>query len=150
MSKKLLYIDIDGVLLGKIDPGSPEIVLANHAKEFLEYCLANYKCYWISTHCKNGSAAAAINIFKQYADEFVINLVRSILPTSWGTLKTEAIDFSSDFYLVDDQLLYTEIDGLYKNNSFEKWININTRVNPDDLMVALSILQEKDIYGSVA
>jgi hypothetical protein len=40
-----LYLGIDGVLLGKTDPASPRTALANHAREFLDFALANLGCY---------------------------------------------------------------------------------------------------------
>ena len=48
-----LFIDIDGVLLGK-SPITEQPVIANHTKIFLEFCLLNFDCYWLTTHCKEG------------------------------------------------------------------------------------------------
>ena len=47
-----LYLDIDGVLLGKEDSGSPEIRLALYAEEFLVFALAQFDCFWLTTHCQ--------------------------------------------------------------------------------------------------
>jgi len=144
MHTKLLYLDVDGVLLGKTEPNDVEVIMAKHAKEFLEYCLQRYKCYWLTTHCKKGNTTAIVNLLKKYTDESVMKLIKAINPTSWKTLKTEAIDFQSDFYWIDDQLLWSEIELLKKNNVFNRWIQVDTRRNPDDLKRVISILEETD------
>lgn len=142
MSTRLLYLDIDGVLLGKTKPDDMEVILAKHVKEFLEFCLQRYKCYWLTTHCREEDTTTVINLLKRYADESVMELIRAVNSTSWKTLKTEAIDFQSDFYWLDDQLLQSEIEVLKKNNAFNRWIQVDTRRNPDDLKRVIPILQE--------
>jgi hypothetical protein len=142
MKTKLLYLDIDGVLLGKNEPDSLEVVLARYAKEFLEYCLQKFDCYWLTTHCKEKDTTALVNYLKEYADSAVIKLIKAIKPISWRTLKTEAIDFSSDFYWIDDELLQCEVEILKQNKVFDRWIEVNTRKYPDDLKRAISILKE--------
>ena len=144
INKKVLYLDIDGVLLGKRTPDNVEIVLANYAKEFLEYCLRYYKCYWLTTHCRDGNQGPVINLFRKYADNDVMNLIETIKPAPWNTLKTEAIDFKSDFYWIDDGLLQSEAELLHKNNCYNKWIKVDTRANPDDLKRAMQTLRRKD------
>jgi len=138
MIKKILYLDVDGVLLGKNSLN--EVTLAPYAKEFLSFCLENFKCYWLTTHCKDGEIENVIRQIKEYADDFVIGLIRQILPTTWETLKTEVIDFTSDFFWVDDSPLQYEIEQLKMNNVFHRWIEVNTRKCPDDLKRAMSIL----------
>jgi len=141
MNRKLLYIDIDGVLLGKEDPDSIRSVMARHAREFLEFCLAHYDCYWLTTHCMEGSPLPAVDWLRKYADDDVVRLACNIQPTIWKTLKTEAIDFSSDFYWVDDEPIQIEIETLKKNNAFHRWIQVDTYRNPDDLKRAINTLK---------
>jgi len=143
MKSKLLYLDVDGVLLGKKHPADIDIVLANYAEEFLKHCLQNYKCYWLTTHCKNGEERAVINELNRYANNSVMELVKQIKATSWNVLKTEAIDFASDFYWIDDQLIYSEIEVLRQNDSLNRWIRIDTRSNPDDLKLAIKLLEKR-------
>jgi hypothetical protein len=142
MKTKLLYLDIDGVLLGKNEPDSIEVVLARYAKEFLTYCLQNYDCYWLTTHCKEKDTTALVNYLREYADRPVIELIKAIKPISWKTLKTEAIDFSSDFYWIDNELLQCEVEILRQNKVLNRWIEVDTRKHPDDLKRAISILKE--------
>jgi len=136
------YIDLDGALLGKAQPDDREIILAKHAKEFLECCVQRYQCYWLTTHCKDGDTTRVVNILERYADEPVMKLIRAIKPTSWKTMKTEAIDFQSDFCLIDDQLLQYEIELLKKKGVLNRWIQVDTRRNPDDLKHAIAMLQK--------
>jgi len=141
MSPKLLYLDVDGVLLGKHSPHSTAVVLANHAHQFLEFCLPRFECHWLTTHCKDGNATAVLELLSRYTDEAVMRLVKQIRPTCWKTLKTEVIHFGSDFYWIDDQLLWTEVEILKQNNVLGRWIQIDTRRNPDDLNRAISLLK---------
>ncbi|MCK4881588.1 MAG: hypothetical protein KAS92_01040 [Candidatus Omnitrophica bacterium] len=142
MKTKYLYLDVDGVLLGKDDPGSMEIVLARHAGEFLEYCLRHYECYWLTTHCKEGDASPVIKQLRAYVDGAISGLIDAVKPTVWKTLKTEAIDLSSDFYWIDDGILQCEKEILKRNNVFSRWIEVNTRKYPDDLKRAILILED--------
>ena len=142
MSPELLYLDVDGVLLGKNRPQEATIVLAIHAREFLEFCLSHFDCYWLTTHCKEGDATRVLGLLRRYSDEPVMRLVKEVRPTCWRTLKTEAIDFGSDFYWIDDQLLWTEMQILREQRVLSRWIQINTRRNPDDLKRAMSLLQK--------
>lgn len=48
----------------------------------------------------------------------------AIKPTRWKTFKTEAIDFKSDFYWIEDQLMAHEKEILEKNNVLDRWIKV--------------------------
>ena len=141
MKRKLLYIDINGVLLGKADPNDAAIKLANHAEKFLSFCLERYNCFWLTDYCKENKIDPAIALLKGYADEGFLKLAKRIQPTRWETLKTEAINFSSDFYWIDDALLATEKEILKTHNVFDRWIPVDTRKNPDDLILTMSRLK---------
>ena len=98
MNNKLLYLDVDSILLGKDSPDDAQIILAKHAKKFLEFCLAHFQYYWLTTYCKEGNTTVVANLLRRYADESLMELIRAIAPAPWRTLKTEAINFQSDFY----------------------------------------------------
>lgn len=83
------------------------------------------------------------NLSNRYVNSAVLELVKQIKPTSWNVLKTEAIDFASDFYWIDDQLIYSEIEVLRQNDSLNRWIRICTRSNPDDLKLAITLLEKR-------
>ena len=142
---KLAYLDLDGVLLGKdgkADPGFARVALAAKAEEFLAFCVAHYECYWLTTHCRHGDATHVMNVLGRYAGDAVMKLAAAIGPTAWKTLKTEAFDLSSDFFWIDDAPLQAEIDFLEKRGLLDRWINVDTRRNTDDLLRVMGILRE--------
>ncbi len=141
-----LYIDVDGVLLGKISNNLPDIVFAKYAKEFLELCLENFECYWLTTHCKDNNNSNVIKYLSPYVDDEILKLLLKIKPTKWDSLKTEAIDLESNFFWIDDAPLYCEKEVLKKYGIFDRWIEINTRKDPDNLMHAIEILSHKELY----
>jgi len=124
-----LFIDIDGVLLGKNET-SDEVVLANHAAEFLEYSLKHFSCYWLTTHCK-GSVETVIDYLTPYADAKFIELIKCIKPTNFRTFKTEAL--FGDFIWVDDQPTAYEIQYLDEQGLLDRWLQINTRKDINEL-----------------
>ena len=93
-----LYIDIDGVLLKLRDPHP-----ADYAEEFISYIVEHFDCYWLTTHCK-GDTAPTIEYLSEFFTDIVIEKLKFIKPTMWGALKTDAIDFSSEFIWLDDYI----------------------------------------------
>jgi hypothetical protein len=142
--RRKLYIDLDGVLIGKNGPHDINNTIAKHAEAFLKYSLKNYDCYWLTTHCKEGDNQQVLHRLTIYADEGILSLASDIKPTSWRTLKTEAIDFQSDFYWMDDGPLEVEMKTLRERNVSDRFILVDTRRNPDDLRRVLSILRKQD------
>lgn len=140
-----LFIDIDGVLLGRC-PVTSKPALANHAYEFIEFCLNNYHCYWLTTHCK-GSADTALNYLSQYADHDFLTLAKHIRPTYFKTFKTEAL--FGDFYWLDDQPTAYEFQYLEQTGALHRWLEVNTRSNfngLDDILPFLTAKQPKDYF----
>ena len=131
-----LYIDIDGVLLGKRTSNDHEICLAEGAVEFLEFALAQFDCYWLTTHANHGYIGPALRALKPYADKPFMELAWKVKPVKWATLKTEAIDLECDFYWLDDQLLAVEREILEEHGRVDRWIRVDTRVNYSDLVRA--------------
>ena len=142
MIKIKLYIDVDGVILTNIK-ATPTIVLANYIDKFLTFCLDNFDCYWLTTHCKYGDTKNVLKYLKSYCDESIFQKIAKIKPVKWKTLKTEAIDLSSKFFWIDDAPMYTELEFLRKYNLEKNFLNINTKKNNDDLLNAIKILEEK-------
>ena len=138
-----LYLDIDGVLLGKNDPDDFKIVLVKGAADFLKFCIGSFQCYWLTTHCNDADNASIVSLLRQYADESVMRLVPLIRSTRWKTFKTEAIDFNSDFYWLEDQLLTYEKEILEKNNVIDRWIKVDTRKEPGDLIRVAALLKKR-------
>ena len=102
-----LYLDIDGVLLT-----AKQTRDALGVGEFIDFVTVNFECYWLTTHCK-GDSATALRYLSQFLQPTTIDKLRhSVQPTTWDTLKTEAIDVESDFYWLDDQPFQSEISYL--------------------------------------
>ena len=131
-----LFIDIDGVLLGK-SAQTNRPVLANHAKQFLQLALRNYDCYWLTTHCK-GDAQTAVDYLMPYLDHDTAELVRQIKATDFKTFKVEAL--FGEFLWIDDQPTAYEIEYLDQHNKLACWIQVNTRKNINDLATIFSLL----------
>src|SRR5688500_1161256 len=132
--KKKLYLDIDGVLLTVKQTKS-----ADHSKEFIEYVVGNFECYWLTTHCK-GDANNALQYLSRYFDGQTIQILKQVLPTNWETLKTEAIDFSHDFLWLEDYPFNSEKEVLKANNKLDSLILI-------DLNVVNELIRVKDILN---
>lgn len=121
-----LYLDIDGVILTK--DGKP----VKHLKEFLVYVLANFEVYWLTTHCK-GDADYTLNYLSRFLAPEIIELLKKVKPTTFDRLKTEAIDFSSDFLWLDDFLFDSEIKELKKHGVRDSWLRVNLKSDPNYL-----------------
>ena len=134
-----LYIDVDGVLLGNGDlSAGPQVSFARYTKEFLEFALANFDCYWLTSHCK-GDAQRLLDYLGRFADKDVAALLVKIRPTNFDMLKTEALQ--GDFYWLDDAPLQAELNWLREQNVRDRWIHVDVCQHPDDLMRAMGILQ---------
>lgn len=140
MIRPKLYIDIDGVLLGKKTPEDCEICLAEGADDFLNSALAHFDCYWLTTHAKDGDTEPALRALRPFGDKAFMELARKVKPVRWSTLKTEAIDLKGEFYWFDDQLLQIEREILEKAGRLDRWIKINTRANFEGLDIARRFL----------
>ena len=125
------------MLLGRGRDGRP--VLAKGVEEFIDYVLAHFECYWLTTHCK-GDAGTALDYLRPFASEKLICQLAKIHPTDFRTWKTEAIDLSSDFYWLDDYLFNAEIDVLKENGKFSSWINVNSYVVEKALLKCIELL----------
>lgn len=139
MQKPNLYIDIDGVLLGK-DGGSGKVSLALHAREFLTFALANFDCYWLTSHCKD-DAQPVLGYLHPYLPDDLADMARGIRPTTFDVLKTEAL--RGDFFWLDDQPLASELAWLKSQGHLSRLIRIDTRRRAHDLLFAIVCLQKQ-------
>ena len=128
---KRIYLDVDGVLLGE---SAGRVALASHAAEFVEFLLARYDVYWLTTHCA-GDAQTVLTYLARYAPHCFIARLSPIKPTRFDVLKTEAL--GGDFYWLDDSPLAVELTDLRRRGLFDRWIEVNTRIRPDDLLFAM-------------
>ena len=75
---KKIYLDIDGVLIGKSKINPWETCLANYVEEFLDFCLQHFKCYWLSSHSRYGEIEPVVGIFNRNGGEELIDKVKSV------------------------------------------------------------------------
>lgn len=136
MNKTKLYIDIDGVLLT-----NKKTTASEYACEFLNYCVKNFDCYWLTTHCK-GDNKNVLKYLNEYFNVEMNDTFNLIKITYWDKLKTEAIDFTSDFLWLEDNPFNAEIEILHKNNSINNLIVINLN-NKDELIRVKNIIHKK-------
>ncbi len=137
-----IYLDIDGVLLtdSLSDRGNP----TPHSLELLNTITDHHTVYWLTTHCHGGENRAPELLYPKFPPEAKA-YIDKILPTDWGTWKTDAIDFSEDFLWLDDDVYGTEYTALAKHNCSEKLIKINLQENPEQLKDIIQKLTDKNI-----
>ena len=119
---KKLYLDIDGVLLT-----NRNLRAADGAIELIDFILSRFDCYWLTTHCREKSSTNALRMLALYFPESVIEKLKQIKPTQWNTLKTEAIDFESDFYWLDDYVLEAEKKELERHKCLQNLLLVDLK-----------------------
>ena len=129
-----LYIDIDGVLLN-YDTDSK----ADHSVELIDYITKEFDCYWLTTHCK-GDSKPAVEYLSGYFPDETIQKLRKIKPTYWEDMKTEGIDFDSDFIWLDDYPFQAELSVL-RNFCAEKSLYRVNLSNKDELLNVMTFLK---------
>ena len=135
ISKKRIYLDIDGVLLD-YRTGQP----AEHAQTLIDFITSGrYDVYWLTTHCKGDSTQTMEHLSRHFSGRTLKKLGK-IKATEWDTLKTEAIDPGSDFIWIDDypfQAEIAELDAIRRRDSL-------CRVNlcrEDELLNVISFIK---------
>jgi hypothetical protein len=115
-----LYLAIDGVLLtAKHTQAAPGV------DEFVEFITQNFACYWLTTHCK-GDSAPALRYLSLFLKPATLEKLRqAVQPTTWDTLKTEAIDLTSDFYWLDDRPFQAKIAYLQAHGVTDRLIVVD-------------------------
>ena len=98
-----IYLDIDGVLLDYDNGG-----VADGAVELIEYVTKEFDCYWLTTHCK-GDPMTAVRYFQEYFPNDTMEILKKVKATDWTDMKTEGIDFDSNFIWLDDYPFQAEM-----------------------------------------
>ena len=132
-----LFLDIDGVILGKRNPHDIQHSLAAQCEEFIDYALSNFDCYWLTTHCQ-GDVETVIDYLRPYSSQAMLDKFRLIRATHFRTLKTEALH--GDYIWVDDAPLICEINFLSSNDQLNRWLEIDTQKDYFALITLLPLL----------
>ena len=135
---KKLYLDIDGVLLTKHG------IAALYLTEFLEFATEHFDCYWLTTHCNGDVDEPFLYLVRRVPSES-IPYIEKIKPTKWETWKPEGIDFSSDFFWLDDYAFKGDKKLLEEHKALEKLITIDLQSNPNQLLDLVSQWQKQSI-----
>ena len=136
-----LYLDIDGVLLT-----TKNTKAADGAIELVDFALSNFECYWLTTHCKDGNSSQVLKLLAQYFSDDVVEKLKKVKPTKWDTLKTEGIDFESDFFWLDDYVFEAEKKVLKKNCRLDNLILVDLN-NKDELVKKIKFLINQGLNG---
>ncbi|MCI5876382.1 MAG: hypothetical protein SOX17_06990 [Prevotella sp.] len=115
-----LYLDVDGVLLT-----AKNTRMAPGAIPFIEKVLSKFDCYWLTTNCRDGNAGRVLARLSNYYPDDMIRKMQRVKPTEWKDLKTDAIDFSTKFFWVDDYVFEAEKRVLRLNNCLDRLIMVN-------------------------
>jgi hypothetical protein len=125
------YLDVDGTIITKDHQETLEL------NGFLKYLFNTGRVYWLTTHCRYEDTSSVLSYIKPFLNSENYDLIKNIFPTTWNTLKTEAINFSQPFYWFDDYLLEVEKRILLEKRCFEKWIKIDLTKNNQNIMKAV-------------
>ena len=112
---------------------------ADFAIPFIDFITKHFDCYWLTTHCK-GNISSPLTYLAGYFDNETLNKLQKVKPTNWTTLKTEAIDFSSDFIWLDDNPFDSEINALTARFANDKLVTVDLN-KTDELKSILEVLK---------
>lgn len=127
-----IYLDIDGTLIhedltenyGKPAAGLEDFLLA----------LRPHDTYWLTTHCMTGDATNARRLMKAVVSPELHNDIDRIKKTVWKDLKTEALDFESDFIWFDNDIFDGEREALRKCGPNQSVVEVDLRADPKQLI----------------
>lgn len=127
-----IYLDIDGTMIhedltdnyGKATAGLEEFIIALRA----------FDTYWLTTHCTTGDPENARRIMKAVLPESLHGDIDRIKGTVWNTMKTEALDWESDFIWFDNDIFDAEWKDFEKCNENQAVVQVDLRTNPEQLI----------------
>lgn len=137
-----VFLDIDGVLLG-LDRERPQrLALADHALDFLTFLLARATVHWLSPGHREAKAAVdhLLAHTRQSDRERLLALAPRVRMASWRTLRTEALPSDGRFLWLDDAPSPDELAALRQRSWLERWLWVDTREEPEDLLRAQRVL----------
>lgn len=131
-----VYLDIDGVILGTKSP-------QKDIEKLIKYILKHFSdsAYWLTTHCRGGTNRCAEWLRQNgFPEELVDEMDRTIKPTDWGVMKTEAIDMNKDFVWLDDSLFLAERYALGARHMLDRFYRMDPK-DPKSARKALKYLK---------
>ena len=142
-----VFLDIDGVLLGTDRTRPSRLALADHACDFLEFVVGHFDVRWLTPHCR-GDATPAVQHLVRHAPaserERLLTAASRIAPTDFRELRTDALPAASEaFVWIDDGPTEPELAALRQRRLFDRWLWIDTREEPEDLLRARRWLAQR-------
>lgn len=131
-----IYFDIDGVLRNVASPKEDVVAL-------LRYCLEKYPAslYWLTTHCHGGVNRAVLALENEFSSDLLQEISKNFWPTDWDALKTDGIDFDSNFVWFDDNLFWSEKAVLEEKGAMNSFFRMNPK-DPEMAKKALDFLKK--------
>lgn len=127
-----IYLDIDGTMIHD-DLSDMYCNAAVGLEEFI-IALRTYDTYWLTTHCTEGDPTKARQIMKGVLPESLHADIDRIKPTVWQDLKTNGIDFDSNFIWFDNDIFAGEWEKLKQCTDNQLVIEVDLRNNPRHLI----------------
>ena len=141
-----IFLDVDGVLLGTDRERPQRLLLADHALDFLAFVLARAEVYWLTPHCHGDSRPVVDHIVrhsKASDRERVMKLAPQVRATDYRGLRTEALPADGRFVWLDDAPEQGELAMLRGRGWLDRWLFVDTREEPEDLLRAQRVLQQR-------
>lgn len=127
-----IYLDIDGTLIHE-DRWDMENPAAVGLEDFI-LALRPYDTYWLTTHCTTGDPEKARQIMKKVLPASLHADIDRIKGTVWSNMKTEALDWDSDFIWFDNDIFDAEWKALERCNDNQSVVQVDLRNNPKHLI----------------
>ena len=144
----ILYLDIDGSLILTSERHlASKCELGLGCLQFLQYATQNYDCRWLSFHARKGFTNNVSRVFRQaigvhtLPKEWNVVLDR-IQPAPWCSHKTDGIDFTTDFYWLDDAASEYDQKILAERRMSNRLIKVHLNHFASDLYRVREILDD--------
>jgi len=144
----VLYLDIDGSLIMTTEKHLASICeLGLGCLEFLQYATRHFECRWLTFHARTGFTNNVSRVFRQAVGvnalpkEWLL-ILENIKPAPWCLHKTDGIDFTTDFYWLDDAASEYDLNILAERNLSSRLIKAHLNHFASDLYRVREILDD--------
>lgn len=127
-----VYLDIDGTMIHE-DRWDMQNPAAVGLEDFI-IALRPYETYWLTTHCTDGDPEKARRIMKGVLPESLHADIDRIKGTVWQDMKTNALDWDSDFIWFDNDIFSAEWKVLERCGENQSVVQVDLRANPEQLI----------------
>lgn len=109
--------------------GKPAVGL----EEFI-IALRPHDTYWLTTHCMDGNPEHAQVMMKKHLPKELHQDIEKIRPTVWSDMKTEALDWDTDFIWFDNDIFEQEWKDLERCGDNQFVVQVDLKKNPSQLI----------------